>query len=137
MDETKYLKTDMEQKHLKSVNFIDKLKKDIANNKNEIERNKTKAYLEKGAIVQDEAQSYLDFATFINDNLLFETEELPKLIGNLTSRSASIAQQGYNEGILQSLSKTPNYNTLKREILNQPTFNVSYLFGCHIVATRW
>ena len=31
MDETKYLKTDMEQKHLKSVNFIDKLKKDIAN----------------------------------------------------------------------------------------------------------
>ena len=129
MDETKYLKTDMEQKHLKSVNFIDKLKKDISNNKNEIERNKTKAYLEKGAIVQDEAQSYLDFVTFINDNLLFETEELPKLIGNLTSRSASIAQQGYNEGILQSLSKTPNYNTLKREILNQPTFNVSYLIS--------
>merc|ERR1740129_1265624 len=96
---------------------------EIANNKNEIERNKTKAYLEKGAIVQDEAQSYLDFATFINDNLLFETEELPKLIGNLTSRSTSIAQQGYNEGILQSLSRTPNYNTLKREILNQPTFN--------------
>ena len=45
MDETKYLKTDMEQKHLKSVTFIDKLKKEIANNKNEIERNKTKAYL--------------------------------------------------------------------------------------------
>ena len=126
MDETKYLKTDIEQKLQKSVIYTDKLKKDIANNKSEIERNKTKAYLEKGAIVQDEAQSYLDFVTFINDNLLFETEELPRLIGNLTSRSTSIAQQGFNEGVLQSLSKTPNYNNLKREILNQPTFTVSF-----------
>ena len=58
-----------------------------------------------------------------------ETEELPNLFGNLDIRAnaAATAQPG-NNGALQSLlkiPKEPNYDNLKREILNQPTFAVS------------
>jgi len=68
----------------------------------------------------------LDFVHFANELLLLESEELPKLIGNLTLRVQKSAHPG-STGVLQALNKIPkdpNYDNLKLEIVNQPTVSV-------------
>merc|ERR1712008_427063 len=126
ISEKKFLQSQMDESGSKNANIIDKQRKDISSLKNEVKQTKINASKEKLEMLYEETKSYQNFVTFMNEHLLLETEELPKLFGNLAFRAeaAANAQPG-NNGALQSLlaiPREPNYDELRREILNQPTF---------------
>ena len=129
MSENKALQAEMQDNHLKSSKIIDNLKKDKSALKTEKNQIKLEANHEKIVMFQNETIAYLDFVNFMMEHLLLETEELPKLSGSLQNRidgaSSAMSQPG-NHGFFQSLqniTNAPNYDNLRREILNQPTFN--------------
>jgi len=126
ISEKKFLQSQMDENMQKNASLIDKQRKDISSLKNEVKQTKLNASKEKFDMLYEETKSYQNFVGFMNEHLLLETEELPKLFTNLDIRAdaAATAQPG-NNGALQSLlkiPKEPNYDDLRREILNQPTF---------------
>ena len=113
--ENNKLHADWVAKEQKNASTVDKLKQDIASQKQEIALLKGKAVQEKSLTIQSEAKSYLEFVMFMNEHLLLESEELPKLIDNLSNRAVK------NFGGAMKIPNKPDYNKLLLEIVNQST----------------
>ena len=109
------LQTDWANREQKNAMTIEKLKKEISSQKQETERTKVKAGQDKLSAIQSETKPYLEFVIFMNEHLLLESEELPKLIGNLSNRAEK------SNGGAMKIPNKPNYNKLLLEIVNQST----------------
>ena len=96
---------------------------DVGKYKSEIKESQKKANQEKIVAINEDTQSYLKFVEFTYDMLLTESEELPKLIGNLQQRILKTTNPN-NIGALHALNKIPkdpDFDALKLEFFNQPS----------------
>jgi len=124
LEDNKTLREDLVNREQKSQQNYDRLKKDYDRLKADFDKATLEANQEVCLVVGGETKIFRDFVGFVNEHLLVESSELPRLIAGLSDRlekserTAPKQVQKTKEALFQ-IPINPNYEALLMEVVSQ------------------